>query len=141
MPNLKEIFPVAYTSRNTAVKLGTIQGRSTVTPSITESNSRSTVATANYEYLSSLKLYILLSSLSLAVLLVALDNTILSTVGRSCSIPPLEANQDQPIPTITAYFHSIDDVGWYGSVYLLTTCALQPLSGNIYSQYSLKVCP
>ncbi|KAF8246625.1 putative MFS multidrug transporter [Wilcoxina mikolae CBS 423.85] len=89
---------------------------------IIESEPTSTVVTVDDEYLSGLKLYILLSGLSLVVLLVALDNAILSTA----------------IPTITAYFHSIDDVGWYGSVYLLTTCALQPLSGKIYSQYSLK---
>ena len=30
------------------------------------------------------------------------------------------------MPRITSEFHSIEDVGWYGSVYLLTTTALQP---------------
>ncbi|KAF8542650.1 major facilitator superfamily domain-containing protein [Trichophaea hybrida] len=122
MLKLKEIFSLASNSRHTAVKLGSIQWRSTVTLSIIESEPTPTVVTADGEYLSGLKLYILLSGLSLVVLLIALDNAILSTA----------------IPTITAYFHSIDDVGWYGSVYLLTTCVLQPLSGKIYSQYSLK---
>ena len=47
---------------------------------------------------------------------VALDNTIISTA----------------IPTITTVFHSLNDVGWYGSAYLLTTTSLQPFFGKVY---------
>ncbi|KAF8247984.1 MFS general substrate transporter [Wilcoxina mikolae CBS 423.85] len=57
-----------------------------------------------------------------AVLLVALDTAILATA----------------IPTITSELHSISDVGWYGSVYLLTGCSLQSLCGKIYMHFSLK---
>ena len=32
----------------------------------------------------------------------------------------------------------MDDVGWYGSAYLLTTTALQPSFGKIYSQFNIK---
>ncbi|RAO73268.1 uncharacterized protein BHQ10_009280 [Talaromyces amestolkiae] len=42
------------------------------------------------------------------------------------------------IPSITEYFHALDDVGWYGSAYMLTNCAFQLLYGKIYSSYSTK---
>ena len=37
------------------------------------------------------------------------------------------------IPRITDHFHSIEDVGWYGSAYLLTTC------GQSYETRTAKV--
>ncbi|KAF2156818.1 MFS general substrate transporter [Myriangium duriaei CBS 260.36] len=60
--------------------------------------------------------------LALSVFCVALDNTILATA----------------IPRITDQFHSIDDVGWYGSSYLLTTCSFQLGFGKLYKFLSLK---
>ncbi|KAI9649032.1 hypothetical protein NHQ30_001599 [Ciborinia camelliae] len=57
-----------------------------------------------------LKLAVILAALCLAVFLVALDQTIIATA----------------IPKITDQFNSIQDIGWYGSAYLLTTTALQP---------------
>lgn len=42
------------------------------------------------------------------------------------------------IPRITDEFHSIADVGWYGSAYLLTTCSFQLLFGKIYRIYPAK---
>lgn len=50
------------------------------------------------------------------------DNTILATA----------------IPRITDQFHALEDVGWYGSVYLLTTCAVQLIFGKLYTFYSVK---
>jgi MFS family permease len=35
-------------------------------------------------------------------------------------------------------FEAIDDIGWYGSSYLLTTCAFTLLWGKLYTFYSLK---
>ena len=52
----------------------------------------------------------------------ALDNTIIATA----------------IPRITDQFNSIGDVGWYGSAYLLTTCAFQLFFGKLYTFYSIK---
>ncbi|KAI5788383.1 putative efflux pump antibiotic resistance protein [Geopyxis carbonaria] len=72
--------------------------------------------------LTGVKLYGIFIGLALVVLLVALDVAILATA----------------IPRITSDLHSIADVGWYGSVYLLSACSLQPLSGKIYQQFSLK---
>lgn len=51
------------------------------------------------------------------------DNTVLATA----------------IPKITTVFpNSLKDVGWYGSSYLLTTTALQPSFGRIYTYFDVK---
>ncbi|MCJ1283209.1 hypothetical protein MMC26_002537 [Xylographa opegraphella] len=42
------------------------------------------------------------------------------------------------IPKITAEFNSLEDVGWYGSAYLLTTMALQPTFGKVYAYFDIK---
>ncbi|EGP85536.1 unnamed protein product [Zymoseptoria tritici ST99CH_3D7] len=74
------------------------------------------------DYPTGLKLTLITLALCLSVLCMALDNTIISTA----------------IPRITDQFNSIDDVGWYGSSYLLTTCALQLFFGKLYTFYSIK---
>lgn len=74
------------------------------------------------EYPSGAKLAIITVSLCLSVLLMALDNTIIATA----------------IPKITDDFNSLNDVGWYGSAYLLTTCAFQLLFGKFYTFFSIK---
>ncbi|OJD09930.1 hypothetical protein AJ78_08851 [Emergomyces pasteurianus Ep9510] len=73
-------------------------------------------------YLSGFPLVIVMVGLCLSVLLVALDNTIIATA----------------IPKITDYFNALNDVGWYGSSYLLTTCAFQLMFGKFYSFYPVK---
>lgn len=50
------------------------------------------------------------------------DNTIIATA----------------IPRITDQFQALEDVGWYGSAYLLTTCAFQLFFGKLYTFYSIK---
>lgn len=50
------------------------------------------------------------------------DNTIIATA----------------IPKITDQFKALNDVGWYGSAYLLTTCATQLIYGKLYTFYSIK---
>ena len=42
------------------------------------------------------------------------------------------------IPKITDVFQSLDDVGWYGSSYLLTACGFTLLWGKLYTFFSLK---
>ena len=39
---------------------------------------------------------------------------------------------------ITTEFHSLDDIGWYGSAYLLTSCCSQLMFGKLYAGYSIK---
>jgi MFS family permease len=58
----------------------------------------------------------------LSIFLVALDRTIIATA----------------IPKITDEFNSIEDIGWYGSAYMLATACLFPISGCIYRHYSTK---
>ncbi|KAI1451256.1 MFS general substrate transporter [Annulohypoxylon moriforme] len=74
------------------------------------------------EYPVGLKLYLVILSLCLAVFLVALDQTIIA--------PALGA--------ITGEYGSVKDIGWYGSSYLLTSTALQPLYGKIYRIFDIK---
>ncbi|MCJ1243902.1 MFS sugar transporter [Trapelia coarctata] len=74
------------------------------------------------EYVSGLKLITVMVALCLAVFLVALDNTIIATA----------------IPRITDQFQALNDVGWYASSYLLTTCAFQLLFGKFYTIFSIK---
>ncbi|KAK1145826.1 hypothetical protein N8T08_003772 [Aspergillus melleus] len=62
------------------------------------------------------------AGLGLSVLCLSLDNTIITTA----------------IPKITEQFNSLGDVGWYGSAYMLTTCALTLAFGKIYTFYSTK---
>lgn len=42
------------------------------------------------------------------------------------------------IPAITNRFNSLDDIGWYGSAYLLTLSATPLLYGKLYAFYALK---
>ncbi len=39
---------------------------------------------------------------------------------------------------MTDDFHSLDDVGWYGSAFMLTSCCFQLLLGRIYTFYTPK---
>ena len=39
---------------------------------------------------------------------------------------------------ITEEFHSLDDIGWYASAHQLSSAALQPLTGKIYTKFNLK---
>ncbi|KAF2103662.1 efflux pump [Rhizodiscina lignyota] len=73
------------------------------------------------QYVTGIKLWTLLASITLIVFLVMLDMSIIA------------------IPRITNQFHSLQDVGWYGSAYLLASCSLQPLTGKIYSLFSTKI--
>ncbi|RFU27366.1 hypothetical protein B7463_g8969, partial [Scytalidium lignicola] len=73
-------------------------------------------------YPSGMKLTVITIALALSVFLVALDNTIIATA----------------IPRITDHFKALDDVGWYGSAYLLCTCSFQLLFGKFYAFYSIK---
>lgn len=74
------------------------------------------------EYPGGFALGILTFGLCMATFVVALDNTIIATA----------------IPKITTVFNSLNDVGWYGSSYLLTTTSLQPTLGKVYTYFNVK---
>ncbi|KEZ43465.1 hypothetical protein SAPIO_CDS4659 [Scedosporium apiospermum] len=42
------------------------------------------------------------------------------------------------IPQITSDFHSLNDIGWYGSSYLIAQMALLPTCGRFYAFYNIK---
>ena len=99
-----------------------------------------------------LRTVLLLISVFLSMFLVAVDRTIISTVcsqsikRASIQRGSVTARRNlvlisslQAIPAITDDYHSLPDVGWYGSVYLLTCCAFQLLFGKIYTFFSVKV--
>lgn len=74
------------------------------------------------KYIRGLPLHLLTLGLALSTFVIALDNTIIATA----------------IPRITTVFNSLDDVGWYGSSYLLTTTSLQPSFGKVYTYFNIK---
>ncbi|KAF2015868.1 MFS general substrate transporter [Aaosphaeria arxii CBS 175.79] len=76
----------------------------------------------NFEYPKAWRLTVISIALCLSVFCMALDNTIIATA----------------IPRITDQFKTLNDVGWYGSSYLLTTCATQLIYGKLYTFYSIK---
>ncbi|KAI0144319.1 MFS general substrate transporter [Xylariaceae sp. FL1272] len=71
----------------------------------------------------SFKFWSIIVSIFLALFLVALDRTIIGTAT----------------PRITEEFHSLGDIGWYGSAYQLTTAASQLLFGRVYKFYEVKM--
>ncbi len=74
------------------------------------------------EYPSPFRLTIVLLSLFLGTFLVAIDTTIVSVA----------------IPKISTQFHALNDVGWYGSAYLITMTAFQPAGGTVYKFFNAK---
>ncbi|KAJ5521002.1 Major facilitator superfamily domain general substrate transporter [Penicillium fimorum] len=74
------------------------------------------------QYLGPWKTVPVLVGLLLSTFCLGLDNTIIATAN----------------PRIAAQFNSFDDVGWYGSAYLLTTCAVSLLYGKLYTLFSVK---
>ncbi|KAJ5733693.1 hypothetical protein N7493_002479 [Penicillium malachiteum] len=77
---------------------------------------------AKRQYPSGLAVTCILVSVTLAYFLFFLDLAVISTAS----------------PSITSEFNSLVDVGWYGGGYQLGSAALQPLSGKIYSRFSIK---
>ena len=67
-------------------------------------------------------LALLTLGICLAAFIVALDRTIVATA----------------IPQITDDFHTPGDVGWYGSAYLLTSCAFQPIYGRVFKHFDVR---
>ena len=80
----------------------------------------SRIATADYPR--GLKLAFIVVALVLSIFLVSLDMTIVATA----------------IPRITDEFHSLNDVGWYGSAFFLTVASFQSTWGKAYKYFPLK---
>ncbi|KAI2465940.1 putative MFS multidrug transporter [Annulohypoxylon bovei var. microspora] len=71
---------------------------------------------------SRLKFALVMLSAFIAMSVVSLDKLIISTT----------------IPQITDTFHSKDNIGWYGTAYLLTNCSFQLVFGKLYKFLPVK---
>ncbi len=78
------------------------------------------ITTSDYPH--AFKLAAIVIALVLSIFLVALDMTIVATA----------------IPHITDEFHSLNQVGWYGSAFFLTLGAFQSTWGKAYKYFHLK---
>ncbi|CEJ82418.1 hypothetical protein VHEMI02484 [[Torrubiella] hemipterigena] len=76
----------------------------------------------NKEYRKGQKLILISVAICCTIFLISLDFSIIATA----------------IPAITSEFSSLNDVGWYGSAYLLTTVSSQLLVGKFYTIFSIK---
>ncbi|KIM97024.1 hypothetical protein OIDMADRAFT_44464 [Oidiodendron maius Zn] len=79
-------------------------------------------AAEELEWVSGVKLLSVITGVTLVCFLMLLDTSIVVTA----------------IPRITSDFHSLPDVGWYGSAYQLASTALQPLTGKLYMNFKSK---
>ncbi|KAK2766380.1 MFS multidrug transporter [Colletotrichum kahawae] len=76
----------------------------------------------DHEYISGYKLYAALFGIMSVFFLVLLDFSITATA----------------IPYITSDFHRLNSIGWYGSAYVLSSAALQPFTGKLYTYLNVK---
>ncbi|TGO58666.1 hypothetical protein BCON_0052g00100 [Botryotinia convoluta] len=74
-------------------------------------------------YLRGWRLAIMTASLTLGIFLIALDTTVIGVA----------------VPKITTDFKDLNDIAWFGSGYLLTVTAFQPLFGTFYKFFNPKV--
>jgi hypothetical protein len=74
------------------------------------------------QYLTGRPLAIVIISLCLGTFLVALDINIIGVA----------------VPEISSVFNSLEDVAWYGSAYLLTVTAFQPIVGSVYKFFDVR---
>ncbi|CAH0038141.1 unnamed protein product [Clonostachys solani] len=74
-------------------------------------------------YLSGWRLHIVIACLFFGSFLIALDTNIINVA----------------LPKISSDFESLQDVAWYGSAYLLTITAFQPVYGSMYTYFRTDV--
>ena len=93
------------------------------------------------EYPPMIKIVPIIAAIYMTFFLVAL---VLHPLALSFLIQRLTCSQDRTIiataiPQITDDFHSLGDVGWYGSAYMLTSCSFQLFMGRVYTFYNPKI--
>ncbi|KAI1304721.1 major facilitator superfamily domain-containing protein [Xylaria venustula] len=109
-------------SQTTAQVGDEISREDSATRSSEETKTQTVWPTPTPSYPTGFAFGITLFALSISLFCVALDSTIIATA----------------IPRITDQFHALQDVGWYGSSYLLTKCAFQLPFGKTFRFFSLK---
>ena len=106
------------------VKSGNHNLREDIEKETAHQQHHTTQETKSPEYITGLPFGLVILSIFLVTFLTFLDTSIISTA----------------IPRITDDFHSLPDVGWYGSAYQLASATLQPLTGKIYTYFPSKWC-
>lgn len=74
-------------------------------------------------YLSGWRLYIVIACLFWGSFVMALDTNIINVA----------------LPVITTEFHDLEGYAWYGSVYLLTLTAFQPVYGSLFKYFQTDI--
>ncbi|KAI9675450.1 MAG: hypothetical protein M1822_008928, partial [Bathelium mastoideum] len=74
-------------------------------------------------YISGWRLAVVITCLFFGAFLIALDTNIVNVA----------------VPKISSEFHALDDVAWYGTAYLLTITAFQPIYGSLYKYFRTDV--
>ncbi|KFY34341.1 hypothetical protein V494_06860 [Pseudogymnoascus sp. VKM F-4513 (FW-928)] len=74
------------------------------------------------DYPEGLQFFFILIALILSIFMVALDLTIVATA----------------IPKITDQFHSVSEIGWYGSAFFLTVASFTSPWGKLFKYFTLK---
>lgn len=81
-----------------------------------------TVAENEAEYPTGVELILILATVGGALILGSIESDIVATA----------------VPTITDYFHTVADVGWYSSAFRLCVCSFQFMFGKAYTLYPVK---
>ena len=113
---------------------------------ITENVSRSTTRSSIIEdcaedrYPGGWKVALIMIAIYMHAFLIALVRLYLSRPRWKCADCCLKDRTivATAVPSITDEFHSLADVGWYASAYLLTSCSFQLLWGKLFALYSSK---
>lgn len=74
------------------------------------------------EYITGAKFWLLMLTLAAVLVLSSVDMNIVATA----------------VPSITDYFHTVADVGWYSSAFRLCQCSFQFVFGKGYKLFSIK---
>jgi MFS family permease len=80
-------------------------------------------ASNSASYLSGWRLAVVIACLFFGSFLIAIDTNIINVA----------------VPRISSDFHSLQDVAWYGTAYLVALTALQPIYGSFYKFFHTDV--
>lgn len=113
---------------------GTVNGRTSADDIAPEH------ATEEIIYPHGFRLVMLTIALMLATFVTALDTAIIGNTNPLLKFTKAQLTNltATAVPKITTSFHSISDIGWYSSAYLLPLMSLQPTFGKIYSFFDIK---
>lgn len=75
------------------------------------------------QYLFGWRLYVVIACLFFGSFLIAIDTNIINIA----------------VPRISSDFHSLGDIAWYGTAYLLTLTAFQPIFGSCYKYFRIDI--